>query len=431
MAIFSRKSKPDKSEPSQSGSSKPTHEHSQTTRAGLAASTDPALESRTLTLGREILKNASTHKAGLLSAKFYSDKLMDWSMKDHEFKVQLFRFVDAFPMLHSAEAVHDHLIDYLTQPGVKTPPGMELGLKAGGVAKGLLTSTISGQIKSMASKFIAGTDAANALPVLGKLWKENIAFSVDLLGEACVSDVEADAYRDKYLDLVNNLPGEVARWKANTNLESDHMGGIPRTNVSIKISSLSARCDPIDTEGAIADLMTRIMPILEAAKANSVLINFDMEQFALKDLTLELFMRCCEQVDFHAGLAMQAYLKSGVEDAQRISQWAARTGRVVTVRLVKGAYWDYETIHSEEQGWPCPVWNEKWQSDLCFEKMTDVFLASCPRSDQASSHASASAGEHALGPTRFGVGKGGVTLALGSHTVRSMAASIALAAAVG
>ena len=161
---------------------------------------------------------------------------------------------------------------------------------------------------------------------------------------------------NKYLDLINNLPSQVAGWPASARLESDHLGAIPRTNVSVKISSLSARCDPIDTEGSIRDLMTRLVPILEAAKAKGVFVNFDVEQFALKDLNLELFFRCCEQIDFQAGLAMQAYLKSGPDDARRVCEWAKRTGRVVTVRLVKGAYWDYETINAEQRGWPCPVW---------------------------------------------------------------------------
>jgi RHH-type proline utilization regulon transcriptional repressor/proline dehydrogenase/delta 1-pyrroline-5-carboxylate dehydrogenase len=295
---------------------------------------------------------------------------------------------------------------------------MDLGLRAGGMAKGLMASTISGQIKGMAGKFIAGTDAASALPGLRELWREGIAFSVDLLGEACLSDAEADAYRDKYLDLINNLPDEVATWRADPRIETDHLGGIPRTNVSIKISSLSAKCDPVDTDGAIADLMTRIVPILEAARAKGVLINFDMEQFSVKDLTLELFMRCCERVDFHAGLAMQAYLKSGVADARRIAEWAKRTGRIVTVRLVKGAYWDYETIHAEEMGWPCPVWNEKWLSDKCFEDMTDVFLDHCPRSEAVD-------GKAGLGPTKLAAGFGGVKLALGSHNVRSIGHAMA------
>jgi hypothetical protein len=89
-------------------------------------------------------------------------------------------------------------------------------------------------------------------------------------------------------------------------------------------------------------------------------------------------MRCCEKSEFQAGLAMQAYLKSGVEDAKRICDWAKRTGRIVTVRLVKGAYWDYETINAEQQGWPCPVWAEKWQTDACFEQMVEVFLDALP-----------------------------------------------------
>ena len=141
-----------------------------------------------MAVGSEMLDIANNHKSGLLSAKFYQDKLMDWSMKDHNFKVQLFRFVDAFPSLTTPEMVHDHLVDYLTQPGVKAPPFMDLGLKAGGVAKGMMTKTISSQINNMAKNFIAGTDANDALPMLGKLWKDGIAFSVDLLGEACVSN---------------------------------------------------------------------------------------------------------------------------------------------------------------------------------------------------------------------------------------------------
>ena len=47
---------------------------------------------------------------------------MQWTLKDEAFKVQLFRFVDVFPRLNTPESVHEHLMDYLTQPGVKLPP---------------------------------------------------------------------------------------------------------------------------------------------------------------------------------------------------------------------------------------------------------------------------------------------------------------------
>ncbi|MCA9290164.1 MAG: proline dehydrogenase family protein [Phycisphaerales bacterium] len=365
---------------------------------------DPTLERRTIELGAAFLDRARKHKTGILSAQFWSDKLMDWAMKDEAFKVQLFRFVDAYPMLRTPEQVHDHLVDYLTQPGVTPPPGLSVGLKAGGLLKGAMTKTISGQITSMAQKFIAGVDAASALPKLKKLWSNGIAFSVDLLGEACVSDVEAEAYRGKYLDLITTLPARVNDWPESPRLERDHLGAIPRTNVSIKISSLYARTDPIDFEGSVRGLMDAIGPILEAAMARGVLINFDMEQFALKDLTLELFMRCCEKWDFTAGLAMQAYLRSGDEDARRIIEWTKRTGRQITVRLVKGAYWDFETIHAEQQGWPVPVWSRKIDTDACFERMTRQFIEAMPRRAD----------------------EGGVKLALGSHNVRSIATALAL-----
>ncbi|MFM7797738.1 MAG: proline dehydrogenase family protein, partial [Planctomycetota bacterium] len=373
--------------------------------SGRAAQRDPAFERRVQEIGAEFLAKARAADAGAFagSLSVFKDKLMDWAMRDEAFRVQLFRFVDCFPTLRTNEAIFGHLSDYLSQPGVKAPPGFELGMAAGGLAKGLMAKTMAGQIEGMASKFIAGTDAASALPSLERMWKHGMCFSVDLLGEACVSDEEARLYREKYLDLVENLPKRVAAWPAKPVLESDHLGPVARTNVSIKVSSLSARVDPIDTEGSIRSLMAEIRPILEAAKRNGVLVNFDMEQFALKDLTIELFKRCCEAVDFEAGLAMQAYLRSAPDDARSVVEWAKRTGRVVTVRLVKGAYWDYETIHAEQQGWPVPVWSRKCDTDACFERVAQNLIEHTPRKR----------------------GEGGVKLALGSHNARSIAAALA------
>ncbi|MHC4218727.1 MAG: proline dehydrogenase family protein [Planctomycetota bacterium] len=364
---------------------------------------DQALERHIHEVGASFLEDTQRHRSGVLSTAFWSQKLIDWAMKDEAFKVQLFRFVDAFPMLRTPQQIHDHLADYLAQPGVTPPPGMGLGLKAGGLLKGTFAKTVSGQITSMAERFIAGTDAMSALPMLEKLWSKGIGFSVDLLGEACVSNAEADVYQKKYLDLVTTLPRHTANWPANERLENDHLGAVPRTNVSIKISSLFARTDPVDFEGSIAGLMDALRPVLEAARDNNVLINFDMEFFAYKDLTLELFMRCCEAVDFTAGIAMQAYLRSGDDDARRIIEWSKRTGRVVSVRLVKGAYWDFETIHAEQMGWPVPVWSRKPETDASFERMSAAFIDAIPREP----------------------GEGGVNLAFGSHNLRSIAAGLA------
>lgn len=365
---------------------------------------DAATEQRIQEIGSRLLDRARSRKQSWLSTAFWSDKLMDWAMEDEDFKIQLFRFVDTFPTLVTPEQVHNHLVDYLSQPGVKLPTGLGLGLRAGGLAQGTMTKTVTSQITKMAKRFIAGTDATSALPELESIWNEGVAFSVDLLGEACVSDTEAEQYRQRYLDLLINLPNCVASWKSSSLLENDHLGPIPRTNISIKISSLFANTDPIAHEYSINGLFKALSPILEEAQKSGIFINFDMEQFENKDLTLELFMKCCDAIDFPAGLAMQAYLRSGDDDAKKIIDWSARTGRQVTVRLVKGAYWDYETIHAEEMGWSVPVWSRKVDTDACFERMVALFIESTPTT----------------------VDEGGVKLALGSHNIRSIATALAL-----
>jgi len=365
---------------------------------------DGATEQRIHLIGTRLLDHARSIKQSWLSTAFWSDKLMDWAMEDEAFKIQLFRFVDTFPTLVTPDQVHDHLVDYLTQPDVKLPPGLGFGLKAGRLAQGTMTKTVTSQITKMAKRFIAGTDAISALPELESIWNEGVAFSVDLLGEACVSNEEANEYCERYLDLLTNLPVKVSSWKANQVLENDHLGSIPRTNISIKISSLYAKTDPISHDASIDGLLDALRPILEEAGRSGTFINFDMEQFEYKDLTLNLFMRCCEEIDFPAGIALQSYLRSGDEDAKQIISWSVRTGKTVTVRLVKGAYWDYETIHAEELGWPVPVWSRKVDTDACFERMTSLFIESTPND----------------------LGQGGVKLALGSHNIRSIATGLAL-----
>ncbi|MEM6315920.1 MAG: proline dehydrogenase family protein, partial [Planctomycetota bacterium] len=343
------------------------------------------------------------HEASALSGKFWNDKLMAWAMQDPAFKTQLFRFVDVFPSLRNKEAVHAHVIDYLTQPGVKLPPGMGLGLAAGGLSKGMFVKTVTGRIEQMARSFIAGTDAHDALPKLRDRWKRRMAFSVDLLGEACVADAEADVYQQRYIDLIRALPTEVDTWPADDLLERDHLGHIPRVNVSVKVSALTAKFDPADFDGSLDRCRQRLMPVLEAAAERGVFVNFDMESFETKDLTIALFKQCCEALDFHAGIALQVYLRSGDADAADLIAWTQRTGRQVTVRLVKGAYWDHEVIHARQQGWPVPVWTSKSATDACFERMGRALLGSTPRTS----------------------GAGGVKLASGSHNLRSIAAILA------
>ena len=73
-------------------------------------------------------------------------------MKDEDFKVQLFRFIDTFPTLRTPEQVHTHLADYLSQPGVTLPSGLGLGLGAGKLMKGTMTKMVAGRITAASTR---------------------------------------------------------------------------------------------------------------------------------------------------------------------------------------------------------------------------------------------------------------------------------------
>jgi RHH-type transcriptional regulator, proline utilization regulon repressor / proline dehydrogenase / delta 1-pyrroline-5-carboxylate dehydrogenase len=362
---------------------------------------DPALEARIQEIGRVWLGQAREASAG--APALFGNALIERALAEHAFKVQLFRFVDVFPMLRSSAQVHEVLVDYFTAPGVTLPPGFELGLRASGLVKGAASRLIARQIESMARGFIAGSSADEALPRLRERWQHGIAFSIDVLGEACVSEAEARAYQERYLALVDRVADLVEPWEARPALERDHLGAIPRANLSLKVSSLDPRAGALAVERGIERALERLLPILERARARGVFINFDVEQRSLQELCVRLFERCCEASEFPAGIALQAYLRSADADAERLIRWARSSGRQVTVRLVKGAYWDYETIRAEREGWPSPVWAAKWQTDACFERLTARFLEATPRARE----------------------QGGVKLALGTHNARSIAAGLA------
>ncbi len=370
-----------------------------------------AIESLTGQIGRNLLDRARA----LRQPSVFSDRLLEWTLRDPHFKTQLFRFINVFPVLKTPAQIHDHLLEYLTQPGITLPRTLSLALSAGGLFKGTLASTIAAQITAMAHSFIAGESPAGALPVLRQLRDRHSAFSADLLGEACLSDAEAAAYQIRYLDLLHTLPKETAAWPADPILDTNHLGqSVPRTNVSIKISSLYARTKPAAFEASLAGLAAALAPILKLARETHTLINFDMEQHDLKDLTLALFERCLSDAGgveggFPAGLAIQAYLRSIDDDVARLLALARRTGKQFTVRLIKGAYWDYETIHARLNNWPSPVWSHKADTDAAFEHATRTLIAQTPRSpDQP-----------------------GIFLALGSHNLRSIAHALACCRTAG
>ena len=340
-----------------------------------------ASDKRIKKLGKEIFKRMRGEKPSVFKKDWWSGKMMDWSMKDEAFKVEMFRFVDVFPTLKDHVQVAEHLQEYFCQPDQDFPATFQWGLSKvkpdSWVAK-KAAGQIEKQITGMAEKFIAGQDAAEAMGQLRQMWDSGMCFTLDLLGEATVSEDEAQQYFERYDEILDTLIETTAHWPENSQLEQAAWGRVPRVNVSVKISSLYSQLDPIDFEGSVEAVKERLRPLFRKAKEHGAFINIDMESYKDKDLTIAIFKSLLEEPEFadfeHAGIVMQAYLKDAEDDVRALCKWAKRRKTPITVRLVKGAYWDYETIHSTQEGWENPVFTEKWRTDQCYETCTEILL---------------------------------------------------------
>jgi RHH-type proline utilization regulon transcriptional repressor/proline dehydrogenase/delta 1-pyrroline-5-carboxylate dehydrogenase len=132
-----------------------------------------------------------------------------------------------------------------------------------------------------------------------------------------------------------------------------------------------------------------------------------MEHYALKDVTLVLFKKMLADPEFagshHLGIAMQAYLRDCARDMRDLIAWAAEHSQRITVRLVKGAYWDTESLMARQREWPSPVFDLKHETDANYEAIAALML---DHPDQ-------------------------IDCAFATHNVRTMAACIARAEALG
>ncbi|MBA3274110.1 MAG: proline dehydrogenase family protein, partial [Chthoniobacterales bacterium] len=358
------------------------------------------LQSRTEQRGMEIFRLVDRHPESIFSKSGFYQRMMALSMKDEHFKVQMFRFVDVLATIHRPKDIVQHFDEYLSTVQNNFAPMLRPAIRLSHMFPFIAGPFMRWNVSGMARQFIAGKDSKDVLKTLRKKRQQRIGFTVDLLGEAVVSEQETDEYASRCLELLEGLAAETNGW-------TDPLGKnaelFPVVNVSVKISALYSQMNPADPADAIAHLAPKLRPILRRAKELGAFINFDMESYAHKNATLELFKTLFTEDEFknwpHAGIVIQAYLRDAERDLRDLIEWGRRRGTRFTVRLVKGAYWDYERIKSAQNGWAVPVWQQKPESDANFETCTRVLLEN----------------------------EDIVTAAFGSHNVRSIAHAQALA----
>jgi RHH-type proline utilization regulon transcriptional repressor/proline dehydrogenase/delta 1-pyrroline-5-carboxylate dehydrogenase len=279
-------------------------------------------------------------------------------------------------------------------------------VKAGRAALG---AAAAAGVRHMAHRFIVGETPAAALGVLRELWSRGVASSVDLLGEATVTQAEAARYASRCDEALADLARVQSGWPARDLLERDSIGPIPRTNVSVKISALTPLLRPDAPERGRRDAAERLRPLLRHADELGAHIHIDMESLDSREAVLDLVLEVLSEEEFmrgpSAGLVLQAYLRDSPEQLTRVLDWASSCGRTppLTVRLVKGAYWDHELVQASQHGWSVPVFDVKAECDRNFEALTRRLLDARPA----------------------------VRVAIASHNLRSVSHAIAYSRALG
>ena len=367
-------------------------------------------ETKTQEIAKQLLKATQEKNrsflAQLQNQMRWDDKLLDWAMASPGLRVQLFRFIDCLPALRSKPEIAAHLQEYLTTQEVELPETLKKLLNFANpdsVPGQLAATTVAPAVETLAHKYIAGENVKQIIKTLEKLRKDKMCFTVDLLGEAVITETEAQLYLDRYLELMTQLSQAANSWSSIPQIDEAEGEKLPRVQVSVKLTAFYSQFDPLDVKGSQERVSDHVRTLLRHAQKLGVAVHFDMEQYTYKDLTIDILKELLMEEEFRnrndIGVTIQAYLRDSEKDLQGIIEWAKIRGRPVTVRLVKGAYWDQETIKALQHDWPQPVFNDKPETDANFEKLTYMMLEN-----------------HEY-----------IYSAIGSHNVRSQARAIAIA----
>lgn len=371
---------------------------------------DSTYETKTQEIAKQLLSATQEKKRSffgqLQDQMRWDDKLLDWAMASPGLRVQLFRFIDCLPALRSKPEIARHLQEYLTAEEVELPEALKKLLNfanADSVPGQLAATTVAPAVETLAHKYIAGENIKQIIKTLERLRKDKMAFTVDLLGEAVITEAEAQSYLDRYLELMAELTNAAKNWSPVDAIDKADGETLPRVQVSVKLTAFYSQFDPLDAKGSQERVSDRIRILLRRAQELGAAVHFDMEQYAYKDLTLSILKQLLLEEEFRSrtdiGVTMQAYLRDSEDDLNDLISWAKLRGFPLTVRLVKGAYWDQETILAMQKDWPQPVYNDKAATDANFERMTQILLEN-----------------HEY-----------LYAAIGSHNVRSQARAIAIA----
>ena len=333
------------------------------------------VEQELQTIGRSIHAAFPARQRNPLRA--LDTKAMELAAADQELRAALFRLVDVTPACTSLDDLARHLTAFLDEVDEHPPPiAAAMRMSQTRAGRAALGAAAAAGVRHMAHRFIVGETPRASLRALRHLWEHGAAVSLDLLGEATVTQAEADRYAARCLDALETLAGAAPDWPARPQLESDSLGPVPRVNVAVKVSALTPLLRPEAPEIGRDDAARRMLPLLLRAKELGAHLHIDMESVDTLEATMRLVFDLLERHELadgpSTGIVLQAYLRESGDQLEEVLDWAATARREppIVVRLVKGAYWDHEVVEARQHGWPAPVFEDKAECDRNFEALT-------------------------------------------------------------
>ena len=305
--------------------------------------------------------------------------------RDAQLQAPLLRLVDVAPACKDPRDLAGHLGALLSEADPRRPLARLVRRAATTPALRAVSGRLAVRVvRRLARRFIVGETATASVPVLARLWEGGTTATIDLLGEKTATRSEARVYADRCDETLRTLAAAVESWPERPLLERDAVGVLPRVNLSVKVTALTPLVRPDAPERGQADAAEHLRRLLRSARELGAHVHLDMEWFDAHELVLGLALETFAEPEFaegpSTGVVLQAYLRDSEDELDRILEWARRhpRGAPLTVRLVKGAYWDHETIEARQHGWTPPVWTEKHETDRCFERLSRRLIDAFP-----------------------------------------------------
>ena len=223
----------------------------------------------------------------------------------------------------------------------------------------VLRGAMKQAMRIMGRQFVLGQTIEDAMASAKAFEKLGYCYSYDMLGESAMTAEDASHYLKSYKNALTAM-GQGASADVFSN-----------ASLSVKISALHPRYEEKQAATALTELFNAVLSLAEQAKAQNLGLTIDAEEVARLDISLELFGRLALAPSLSGwnglGLAVQAYGRRAKPALEWLAAVARQAGRVLPLRLVKGAYWDTEIKRAQEAGLEnFPVFTRKVSTDVSY-----------------------------------------------------------------